>query len=144
MRRYFEALRPVDISSAHTVPDGYLMVRVRRAQYHWHRRKPYYEFQLAVLKPKYLTGRVITARLYCTSKEMWKLSWFLREFKYDTDLLAKAEIDDHALVDLWGMVKVSHATVRGVSVLNLDGFLSAERWEEISTNSGADCSEVAS
>ena len=38
---------------------------------------------------------------------MWKLSWFLRDFGYDTELLGKNEIEDRALVDLWGVVKVS-------------------------------------
>jgi hypothetical protein len=63
---------------------------------------------------------------------MWKLSWFLRDFGYDTELLGKAEIDDKALVDLWGVVKVSHAMVHGISVLNFDGFAPAASWEEVS------------
>ena len=134
MKRHFEALRSVGISAPYAVPDGYLMVRIEHAQFHWHKRKPYYEFRFAVLKPKYLMGRLVTARLYCTAKEMWKLSWFLKEFGYDADLLARAEIDDHALVDLWGVVKVSHATAHGVSILNFDGFASAERWEELASN----------
>ena len=36
---------------------------------------------------------------------MWKLSWFLRDFGYDAELLGKSEIDDKALIDLWGVVK---------------------------------------
>ena len=37
---------------------------------------------------------------------MWKLSWFFRDFGYGAELLGKNEIDDKALVDLWGVVKV--------------------------------------
>jgi hypothetical protein len=37
------------------------------------------------------------------------------------------------LVGLRGVVKVSHATVHGISVLNLDGFAPAGRWEELSS-----------
>ena len=46
---------------------------------------------------------------------MWKLSWFLRDFGYDAELLGKNEIDDKALIDLWGLVKVSEVTVHGIS-----------------------------
>jgi len=80
MRRYFESLRPADVSAIHSVPDGLFLVRVDRAQYHWHKQKPYYEIRFAVLKPKHLTGCLMTGRLYCTPRAMWKLSWFLRDF----------------------------------------------------------------
>ena len=44
MRRYFESLRPADVSAIHSVPDGIFLVRVDRAQYRWHKQKPYYRF----------------------------------------------------------------------------------------------------
>ena len=132
MRRYFESLRPADRSAINSVPDGLFRVRVDRAQYHWHAQKPYYSVRFAVLEPKHLAGCLITGRLYCTVRAMWKLSWFLRDFGYDTELLSKDEIDDKALVGLKGVLKISHAIVHGLSVLNLDGFASAARWEELS------------
>ena len=138
MRRYFESLRPANVSALHSVPDGLFLVRVDRAQYRWHKQKPYYEIGFAVLKPKHLTGCLMTGRLYCTPRAIWKLSWFLRDFGYDPELLAKNEIDDKALVDLWGVVKVSEFTVHGISVLNFDGFAPAARWEELSMFSGID------
>jgi hypothetical protein len=52
MRRYFESLRPADVSAIHSVPDGIFLVRVDRAQYRWHKQKPYYEIRFAVLKPR--------------------------------------------------------------------------------------------
>jgi hypothetical protein len=69
----------------------------------------------------------------------------LREFGYDSELLGKNEIDDQALVGLQGVVKISHAVVQGLSVLNLDGFASAARWSELSLTSESDLSgsEVA-
>ena len=132
MRRYFESLRPADLSAIDSVPDSLFLVRVDRAQYRWHKQKPYYEIRFAVLKPKHLTGCFMTGRLYCTPRAMWKLNWFLRDFGYDTELLGKNEIDDKVLVDLWGVVKVSRAMVHGISVLNFDGFAPAARWEELS------------
>ncbi len=75
MRRYFESLRPADVSAIHSVPDGLFLVRVDRVQYRWHKQKPYYQIRFAVLKPRHLTGCLMTGRLYCTPRAMWKLSW---------------------------------------------------------------------
>ena len=138
MRRYFESLRPSDVSVLHSVPDGLFLVRVDRAQYRWHKQKPYYEIRLAVLKPKHLIGCFMTGRLYCTPRAMWKLRWFLRDFGYDAELLGRNEIDDKALIDLWGVVKASEVTVHGISVLNFDAFAPASRWEDLSIFSGGD------
>jgi hypothetical protein len=69
---------------------------------------------------------------------MWKLSWFLRDFGYDTELLGKNEIDDKVLVGLRGVLKIGHAVVHGLSVLNLDGFAPANRWAELSPDATAD------
>jgi hypothetical protein len=77
-----------------------------------------------------LAGRKVSSRLYCTEKALWKLNWFLRDFGYDSELLAEDRIDDRALVGLRGVVKVSHSLVNGRTFLNLDGFAPASRWEE--------------
>src|ERR1700704_1697230 len=139
MRRYFDALRPADpLTATGSVPDRLLLVRGARAQYRWHRRNPYYEIRLAVLRPKEHTGSFITSRLECGPKATWKLRWFLREFGYDPELPRWGEIDDQALIDLSGVIKVSHVMVRGASVLNLDAFSSADRWEELSATTDGD------
>jgi hypothetical protein len=132
MKRHFESLRSADRSAFDAVPDGLFLVGVDRVQYRWHAQKPYYSIRFAVLEPRHLVGCLITGRLYCTARAMWKLSWFLRDFGYDTELLGKDEIDDQALLGLRGVLKVSHAIVHGISVLNLDGFASAARWQELS------------
>ncbi len=90
MRRYFESLRPSDVSAIHSVPNGILLVRVDRVRYHWHRQKPYYEIRFAVLRPAALAGCLVTGRLYCTPKAMWKLGWFLRDFGYDAGFAGEA------------------------------------------------------
>ena len=147
MKRFFEDLRSANPSiPIESVHKGFFLVRVVHARYRWHRRNPFYEIRFAVLKPKQLIGTLITSRLDCSPKAMWKFSWFLREFRYDPELLRSGEVDDQALVDLWGVIKVSHAIVRGVTVLQLDAFSSADRWEDpgrsCDQNSGR--SEVAS
>jgi hypothetical protein len=138
MRRYFESLRPADRSALNSVPDGLLLVRVERVQYRWHATKAYYSIRFAVLEPKHLAGCLVTGRLYCTARAMWKLSWFLRDFGYNTELLSKDEVDDKELIGLQGIVKVSYVMVHGLSLLNLDGFAAAARWGELSPSTITD------
>ena len=146
MRRRIQGLHEADQSAAFEHRDGLFLVRVERAQHRWDSRKPFYLLRFSILEPKELTGSSVTGRLYCTPKALWKLNWFLRDFGYDTELLGKNEIDDKALIDLWGVVKVSEVTVHGISVLNFDGFAPAARWEELSVFADTDSrgSEVAS
>jgi len=143
MRRYFEGLRPADLSAIDSVPNGLFLVRVDHARYRRQAQKPFYQIRFAVLEPKHLAGCFIIGRLYCTPRAMWKLSWFLREFGYDTELLGRDEIDDQALVGLQGVVKISHVTVHGIWVLTLDGFAPAARWNELSAPADLPGSEVA-
>jgi len=116
-----------------TVPDGVFLVRVDRAQYRWHPAKPFYGLRLSVLEPHTFAGKVISGRVYCTAKALWKLGWFLRDFLYDPDLLGREEVDEKALSGLRGVVKISHTTVNGASLLNFDGFAPASQWEELSS-----------
>jgi hypothetical protein len=132
MKRRFQGLNETAGASSDQLPDGVFLVRVDRAQYRWHAQKPFYVLRLNVIEPHELTGRIITGRLYCTSKALWKLGWFLRDFLYDNELLGHEEVDEKALSGLRGVVKISHTTVNGTSLLNLDGFAPASQWEELS------------
>jgi len=132
MRRCIQGLRDADRSAADAVLDGLFLVRVVRAQYRWHAQKPYYILQFSVVEPQPLAVRTITGRVYCTPKALWKLSWFLRDFGYDTELLGRDEIDEKGLVGLRGIVKISHTVRNGMSLLNLEGFAPAGQWEELS------------
>src|SRR5438876_6522709 len=145
MKRRIQGLHEADRSAAGEIPDGLFLVRVDQAHYRWHAHKPHYLLRFAALEPQQLAGRSITGRVYCTPKALWKLSWFLRDFGYDTELLGKDEIDDQALVGLQGVLKISHAIVHGISLLNLDGFAPLSRWKELSSTAADDApgSEVA-
>ena len=112
------------------VPDGLYLVRVERMQYRWDKQKPYYAVRLAVVEPKQLAGTSLSGRLYCTEKALWKLSWFLRDFGYDTELLGRDELDEKRLVGLEGVIKVSHTTVNGRTYVNLDAFAASGEWDE--------------
>ena len=131
MKRRIDGLREAAQSAENEVPDGVLLVRVERVQYRWHAQKPFYALRLSVLEPREFSGRTISGRLYCTSKALWKLSWFLRDFGYDTELFAHDELDETALPGLSGVVKISHTTIHGTRLTNLDGFAPTSQWEEV-------------
>src|SRR5579859_6104270 len=122
MRRRIQGLHAADQSVVAGIPDGLFLARVDRAQYRWQGQKPYYLLRLTVLEPRPWAGRPITGRVYCTQKALWKLTWFLRDFGYDTELLGRDEIEEKSLIGLRGVVKISHTVVNGTSLLNFDGF----------------------
>ena len=133
MKRRFAGLQETD--SANPMQDGIFLVRVQKVEYRWHAQKPFYILRLCVIEPKELSAKMISGRLYCTSKALWKLGWFLRDFLYDPDLLGREEIDEKAVLGLRGVVKVSHTILNGRSWLNFDGFAPASQWEELSSAS---------
>jgi hypothetical protein len=130
MTRRFPGLHQASVPAE--LPNGLYLVRVDRVQYRWHARKPYYSVRFAVLEPKRWAGTSVTGRVYCAERALWKLSWFLRDFGYDTELLGSDELDEKLLVKLHGVIKVSYRVVNGASLLNLDGFAPAAQWEELS------------
>jgi hypothetical protein len=86
-----------------------------------------------VLEPEALAGRTIHGRLYCSTKALWKLRWFLRDFGYDEELMARDLVDGKALVGLCGVVRVSEVFLKGNHFPNLDGFAPAATWQSQST-----------
>ena len=117
------------------IPDGVYLVRVNQVRYARERQKPFYSIRFGILQPVESAGRALTARLYCTSKALWKFSWFLRDFGYDADLFGHEEIDEKALIGLSGVVKISHRVVSGRILLNLDAFAPAAAWAGIGPQS---------
>ena len=129
MTRHLPGLhrQPQDTASPH---EGLYLVRVEGASYRYHPQKPFFLLRFAILEPTEQAGQPWTGRLYCTAKALWKLSWFLRDFGYDSDLLGQDEVDEKALAGLRGIVKVSHTQLNGRCYLNLEGFAPAAQWEE--------------
>jgi hypothetical protein len=113
--------------------EGLFLVRVERAFYRWHAQKPFFIIYLVVLEPKKSEGRRFSGRLYCTSKALWKLNWFLRDFGYEQSLLEQDDVDEKALVGLRGVIRISSVALNGHSFLNLEAFAPAGDWEEVST-----------
>ena len=132
MKRRIQGLVDTGPPTSDQMPDGVFLVRVEKAQYRWHAQKPFYLLRLSVLEPQEFAGRTISGRVYCTAKALWKLGWFLRDFLYDPESLGREEVDEKALAGLRGVVKISHTTVNGTSLLNFDGFAPASQWEELS------------
>ncbi len=132
MRRQITGLQAADRSAADQTPDGIFLVQVQRVRFQRQAQKPYYTIILAILEPSRLAGQALSSRLYCSPKALWKLNWFLRDFGYDTELLGRDQVDEAQLVGLKGVVKISHIVLNGASLIRLDGFAPAGRWEELS------------
>ena len=135
LRGLNQAAEPPEIAG------GIYLVRIQRAQYCWHRQKPFYAMQFTVIEPKHVAGRSISGRIYCTKKALWKLSWFLHDFGYDSELLERDELEESSLVGLKGVIKISHTTVNGACLTNLDSYAPASPWQDLF--SSRDRSEVA-
>jgi len=131
MKRRLPGLSQAALSVSE-VPDGLYLLRVERVLYRWDKQKPNYAVCFSVREPKAFLGTSLSARLYCTVKALWKLSWFLRDFGYDAELLGRDELEEKKIVGLTGVVKVSHTTVNGRTYLNLDAFAPAGEWDEFS------------
>ena len=132
MKRRLPGLSETAGGSQPAIPDGVFLVRIASAQYRWHAQKPFYGLRLSILEPQQFKDCEIASRLYCTPKAMWKLGWFLRDFIYDPEALSQNEVDERALRGLVGVVKISHAVINGIRLVNLDGFAPASQWEELS------------
>jgi hypothetical protein len=132
MKRQIMGLHDADRCAPNQIPDGVFLVRVHRTSFQRQPQKPYYALTLAILEPCHFSGHILSSRLYCSPKALWKLNWFLRDFGYDTELLGRDEVDESRLVGLKGVVKISHITCNSSSLLRFDGFAPADRWEELS------------
>ncbi len=141
MKRRFPGLHQA--AQPAEVPDGVYLVRVQRTQYRWHAQKPFYAVQFFVVESQPFAGSLISGRIYCTEKALWKLSWFVRDFGYDAELLGRDELEERSLMKLRGVVKITRTTVNGTSLLNFDGFAPAARWRELSGSGAVPGSEVA-
>ena len=139
MKRRFQGLSTMKAEAE--IADGVFLVRIDQVRYSKERQKLFYALRFSVLEPTPWVGRAFSAQLYCTPKALWKFSWFLRDFGYDTELLGRDEIDDKALVGLRGVVKLSNSVVNGRQVTNLDAFATAAAWASIDSSSR---SQVAS
>ena len=133
MRRQIPGLHQ-QTQTGNEIPDGLFLVRIERAFYRYHPQKPFFALRFSILQPEELAGETLPGRLYCTPKALWKLRWFLCDFGYDADLFSRDMIDEILLLGLRGVVKVSHTTFNGRSFFNLDGFASADKWEELSAS----------
>ena len=86
MRRHIPGLHSGDHGVSSNL-DGLFLVRVERASYRWHPQKPFLALGFGILEPASYEALSFSGRLYCTERALWKLTWFLRGFGYDTELL---------------------------------------------------------
>jgi hypothetical protein len=132
MRRHIPGLHSREQTVERNL-DGLFLVRVEKASYRWHAQKPFLALQFVILEPTIFETQSFSGRLYCTSRALWKLEWFLRDFGYDPELLDRDQVDEKALLGLRGVVRTSHTTMNGRSYQNLDSFAPVEDWPTLTT-----------
>ena|ERR1700730_17196158 len=135
MKRHIPGLH-LDNRNGEDLLEGVFLVRVDRVFYRWHPQRSFYSIRFSILEPTERHGQSLTGRLYCTPRALWKLSWFLRDFGYDPDLLGRDEVDQRAVLGLQGIVRTSCTILNRRCFLNLDGFAPAADWEELSPSVG--------
>ena len=112
MRRHIPGLGTVQQGPEGNL-DGLFLVRVERAAYRWHWQKSFWELRFIILEPESSASRTFSGRLYCTDRALPKLSWFLRDFGYDTELFSRDQVDEKSLLNLRGVIRTSHTTLNG-------------------------------
>jgi hypothetical protein len=132
MKRQITGLHDADRCASGEIPDGIFLARIQKVYFRRQAQKPYYAVSLVILEPHRFADHVISSRLYCHPKALWKLNWFLHDFACDPELLGRDEVDERQLVGLRGVVKISHIVFNGASLLRFDGFAPAGRWDELS------------
>jgi len=133
MRRHLPGLHNSQPANRELL-EGLFLVRIDRAFFRWQPKKPFLEVRFTVREPKAQENLSFYGRLYCTEKALWKLSWFLRDFGYDSELLRLDQIDVKALLNLQGVVRTSHSVINGRTYQNLDAFAPASEWETLPCN----------
>ena len=131
MRRFVPGLHSGHHASSSNL-DGVFLVRVESASYRWHTQKPFLALRFSILEPASFEAISFDGRLYCTERALWKLTWFLRDFGYDSELLSRDQVDEKALLNLRGVVRTTFIQLNGHSYQNLDSFAPAAEWEALS------------
>ena len=131
MRRFIPGLHSGHHASS-TNLDGVFLVRVERASYRWQTQKPFLALRFSILEPISFEAISFDGRLYCTERALWKLTWFLRDFGYDPELLSRDQVDEKALRNLRGVIRTSFTNLNGHSYQNLNSFAPAAEWETLS------------
>ena len=112
--------------------EGLFLVRVDQASYRWHPQKPFLAVRFSILEPTSFEALSFSGRLYCTERALWKFTWFLRDFGYDTELFSRDQVDEKALLNLRGVIRTTFTKLNGHSYQNLDAFAPASEWEALS------------
>jgi len=122
---------------AELLADGWRRRGYICASYRCHPQKPFLAIRFLVPQPESRSGENFSARIYCSQRALWRLSWFLRDFGYDQELLAREQVDERALVNLQGIVRTSATRFRGGSYQTLQSFAPASEWENVPGEQGA-------
>jgi hypothetical protein len=112
--------------------EGVYRARVVRFEPAGHAPHPCRAATFLILEPVGYAGRHIRTRLYCHERALWKLRWFLSDFRYDPELLAAEDLDDRRVVGLEGVIRLGHWGAENHKRSDVQGFAPSKRWEQLS------------
>jgi len=95
------------------------------------RRSPSWQCNFAFLNPLLLRHYFFLAGFTARACAL-KLTWFLRDFGYDTELLSRDQVEEKALVNLRGVVRTTYTNLNGHSYQNLEAFAPTAEWDALS------------
>ena len=131
MKRQITGLHAADRCAADQIPDGVFLVRVQRASFSGRHRSLTTRSLWPFLSPADLPARSFRAALLQPESpveaELVPARLWLRHRTARSRRGRRSQ-----LVGLKGVVKISHIVINGASLLRLDGFAPAGRWEELS------------
>ena len=122
------------VSERKSLVVGAYRARVVRFEPAGHAPNPCRAATFLILEPPAYAGRHVRTRLYCHERALWKLRWFLNDFKYDAELLAADELVDRRAVGLEGVIRLAYWGNDGRRRLDVQGFAPNERWGDLSVN----------
>ena len=125
------------VSERKPLVEGVYRARVVRFEAAGHAPHPCRAATFLILEPAGSAGRHVRTRLYCHERALWKLRWFLSDFRYDPELLAGEELDDRRVVGLEGVIRLAYWGADGHRRLDVQGFAPSERWEELTHEEAA-------
>lgn len=88
MRQHLPGLNEAICDANDGLPDGIFLVNVKGARFNRCAQRSFYVLHLRIVEPGQFKGRPIVGRLYCSPKALWRLTWFLRDFGYDSECLS--------------------------------------------------------
>lgn len=129
MRYQLNGLSTGRFLSDQTLTRTVLLVTIRSCQRVSRKRKSFLRVGMGIEQPESWRGTDVLTLFELEANMLRRLHCFLRDFGYDSQLLAEETIAESELVGLRGVIKLGKPDRRAPGAFFLDAFASATTWE---------------